>query len=132
MKKEFLSFLILVTLTFFLLSCGKATTQEFTKTQNGITAVFTMKPTSPVTMKLVTLTLTLTDSKGKAIEGADVVYDLIMPGMTMPPNQPQATDKGKGIYQVDTTFTMSGKWSAETTVTYTGVTTPFTFDFSVK
>ncbi len=83
-------------------------------------------------MKPVTLSLTLTDSKGNAIEGADVAYDLTMPGMTMPPNHPQATDKGKGLYQVDTTFTMSGDWHAEAAVTYKGVTTPFTFDFSVQ
>jgi hypothetical protein len=132
MKKSLLSLLTLVALTFSLSGCGQTTTQDFTQTQNGITAVFSMTPNSPVMMKPVTLSLTLTDSKGNAIKGADVAYDLTMPGMTMPPNQPQATDKGKGVYQADATFTMSGDWHAEAAVTYKGVTTPFTFDFSVK
>ena len=106
--------------------------QEFTQVQNGITAVFSLSPNLPAMMEPVTLSLELTDASGKAIEGAQVAYDFTMPGMTMPPNQPQATDKGGGIYQADTTFSMSGNWRVETVVTYNGITTPFTFDFSVQ
>ena len=106
--------------------------QEFTQTQNGITAVFSISPDSPTAMEPVTLSLKLTDASGKAIEGAQVAYDFTMPGMTMPPNQPQATDKRGGVYQADTAFSMSGDWRAEATIAYNGKTVPFTFDFSVK
>jgi hypothetical protein len=83
-------------------------------------------------MDPVTLSLTLTDPNGQAIEGAQVAYDLTMPGMAMPPNQPQASDKGNGLYETGTTFSMSGDWRAEATVAYNGKTTTFTFDFSIK
>ena len=132
MKKIFLSPLALIILTFILAGCGQATIPEFTQTQNGITAVFSMSPDLPAAMEPVTLSLKLTDASRKAIEGAQVAYDLTMPGMTMPPNQPQATDKGGGVYQVNTAFSMSGDWRAKATITYNGETIPFTFDFSVK
>jgi hypothetical protein len=129
--------LILPTMVLLLLvvacqSPQQGAAQEFTQAQNGITAVFSMSPDSPVAMEPVTLSLKLTDASGKAIEAAQVAYDLTMPGMTMPPNQPQATDKGGGVYQTDTTFTMSGDWRVEAAVTYNGTTTPFIFDISVK
>jgi nitrogen fixation protein FixH len=129
--------LILLTMVLFLLvfACQyqrQHAAQEFTQAQNGITAVFSMSPDSPTAMESVTLLLKLTDVSGKAIESAQVAYDLTMPGMTMPPNQPQVTDKGGGVYQADTTFTMSGNWHVEAAVTYNGTTTPFTFDFSVQ
>lgn len=106
--------------------------QEFTQAHNGITAVFSMLPDSPAAMEPVTLSLKLADVSGKAIEGAQVAYNLTMPGMTMLPNQPQATSKEGGFYQADTAFTMSGNWRVEATVTYNGETSLFDFDFPVK
>jgi hypothetical protein len=132
MKKIFLSLLALVILTFILTGCGQTAIPEFTQTQNSITAVFSMSPDLPAAMVPVTLSLKLTDASGKAIEGAQVAYDLTMPGMTMPPNQPQTTDKGRGVYQADAAFTMSGDWRVEAAVTYNSEIIPFTFDFSVK
>ena len=132
MGKDFLSSLVLVVLIFFLFGCGQAETQEFTQTQNGITADFSMSPASPTMMEPVTLSLSLTDINGQALEGEQVSYDLTMPGMTMPPNQLQASDHGQGLYLADATFTMSGNWRAEANVTYNGETTIISFDFSVK
>ena len=132
MKKNFLSSLVLVTLAFYLFGCSNNDTQEFTQTQNGITAAFSMAPASPVMMEPVMLSLELTDVNGQTIEGAQITYDLTMPGMTMPPNQPQASDEGNGLYNAEATFTMSGDWRAKAIVTYNGEMTTFTFDFSVK
>lgn len=132
MKKIFYSSLVLVALAFSLFGCGQAKTKELTQSQNGITAVFSMSPASPSMMEPVTLLFSLTDANGKVIEGAQVAYDLTMPGMAMPPNQPQATDEGSGHYNADAIFTMSGDWRAEATVTYNGETTIFAFDFSIN
>ena len=122
MKKNLLSSLVLVALALLLLSCGGNNTQEFTQMQNEITATFSIAPAS----------LSLTVAKGQAIVGAQVAYNLTMPGMTMPPNQLQAMDEGNGLYTADATFTMSGDWRAEVTVDYGGELTIFNFDFSVK
>lgn len=132
MKKRFIYFFILIVLAFALFGCGQTTIPEFTQTKDGITSVFGMSPASPAMMEPTSLSLTLTDANGQALEGAQVSYDLTMPGMTMPPNQPHASDKGQGLYLADTTFTMSGDWRAEVTVIYNGKTTIFTFDFSIK
>ena len=132
MKKNLLSSLVLVALALLLLSCGGNNTQEFTQTQNEITATFSIAPASPTVMEPVTLLLSLTVAKGQAIVGAQVAYNLTMPGMTMPPNQLQAMDEGNGLYTADATFTMSGDWRAEVTVDYGGELTIFNFDFSVK
>jgi hypothetical protein len=132
MKKILISSFVFITLAFFMFGCGQNDTQEFTQTQYGISAVFSMSPASPTIMEPVTLWLSLTENNGQAIEAAQVTYDLTMPGMVMLPNQPQAVDKGGGIYDAKTTFTMSGDWRAEVIVTYNDMTTSFTFDFTVK
>jgi len=129
MKKHFL-FLFL--LTFTLAACQKYPAQKLTQTKNGMMAVFSMSPATPAMMDAVALTLNLRDANGQGIQGAQVTCDLTMPSMSMPPNQPQPTDAGNGMYTANTTFTMSGAWRAEVTVTYQGVTTPFTFDFSIR
>ena len=83
-------------------------------------------------MEPVTLSLSLTDLNGQAIESAQVAFDLTMPGMSMPPNQPQASDKGGGLYIAESTFTMSGDWRAQAAVILNGETTTFIFDFAIK
>ncbi|MCB2178284.1 FixH family protein [bacterium] len=131
MNKILCNLLILVTSSFFLFGCGQTPTQDFTQTQNGITANFSMSPASPKMMEPVALSLILTDGNGQKIEGAQVLYDLTMPSMKMPPNQPQAQDVGNGLYDAQATFTMAGDWRAEATVTYDGEKTTFAFDFSI-
>jgi hypothetical protein len=132
MKKNILILLVLVAMAFYCSGCQQKEPQEFTQTQGGITATFTMKPASPGMMEPVRLSLSLTDASGQAIESAQVAYDLTMPGMSMPPNRPQASNEGNGLYVAETTFTMSGDWRAEATVTYNAETTTFTFDFLIK
>jgi nitrogen fixation protein FixH len=127
-----LRLLVPIIAIFSLFGCGQKDFQTFTKTQDGITATFSISPASPVAMESVTLSLSLTDANGKVIEGAQVAYDLTMPGMTMPPNQPQVTAQGEGEFLADAILTMSGDWRAEVTVAYDGKTTTFSFDFSVK
>lgn len=131
-KEPFLSSLVWVALAFFLFGCVQTKTSEFTQTQNGITAVFSMSPDSPTMMEPVTLSLALTDTNGQVIEDAQVTYDLTMPGMTMPPNQPHASDEGNGLYKAGATFTMTGDWRAEATVDFSGETITYIFDFSIK
>jgi hypothetical protein len=132
MKKKLLMLLALVALMFYASGCQGQEPQEFTQSQNGITAAFTMEPASPGVMEPVTLSLSLTDASSQAIESAQVAYDLTMPGMRMPPNQPQATYQGGGLYIAETTFSMSGDWRAQAAVTLNSGTTTFTFDFSIK
>ncbi len=131
-KNTTLGLFVLIFVIFSLLGCAQKDTPAFTQTQDGITATFSISPASPVAMEPVTLSLSLTDANGQAIEGAQVAYDLTMPGMSMPPNQPQATDQGQGLYLADATLTMSGDWRAAAAVTYNGQTTTFNFDFPAK
>jgi len=132
MKQNLFSALVWVTLAFFILGCSQTKTSEFTQTRNGITAIFSMLPDSPTMMEPVSLSLVLTDIDGQAIEGAQVTYNLFMPGMTMPPNQPQASDNGDGLYKASAIFTMAGDWRAEATVDSGGETMTFTFNFAIK
>jgi hypothetical protein len=132
MKQKAVARLAMVLLVFLLPGCGRDSAPDFKKIQNGMTAVLSMSPASPAMMEPVRLSLTLTDAKGQVLEGADVKYDLTMPGMAMAPNRPLATDEGQGLYLAQATFTMSGDWRAQAVITYSGETTTFTFDFPVE
>ena len=125
-------FIVVCMLTLFLAGCGKSTPKEFSQTNGGLTASLSIAPYPPVVMEPATLRLTLTDAAGQMIDGARIAYDLTMPGMAMPPNQPQASGQGDGRYHADAIFTMSGKWRVQATVTHNGKEAVFTFDFSVK
>jgi hypothetical protein len=115
-----------------LVGCAQTSAGESSQTQNGITAVFSMSPISPMMMEPTTLSLTLYNADGLTVEGAQVSIDLSMPAMAMPANQQQASDQGQGLYLAEAIFTMSGEWHAQVTVEQSGETTIFDFDFSVK
>jgi hypothetical protein len=67
------------------------------------------------------------------VHNASVRYDLTMPGMTMPPNQPQANEKDKGVYETKAIFTMAGNWRCRAEVEVPGsVSLEFAFDFDAK
>jgi len=83
-------------------------------------------------MEPVALSLSLTGPGGETIKGAQVFYDLTMPGMVMPPNQPQAREEGQGVYLAKATFTMAGEWRVEATVSYGKQMATFAFDLSVE
>jgi len=124
--------LIIIFVAFLLIGCSQAAITEFTQTKNGIVAVFNMSPVSPTMMEPTILSLHLTDADSVPLEGAQVTYDLTMPGMSMPPNQPDALEINPGVYTADAAFTMSGDWRVAMTVFYNGETTTFIFDISIK
>jgi hypothetical protein len=132
MKKFAARVLVGALLALALGSCQGDSSQSYTQNKDGIVALFQLSPSSPVMMEPVSLSLSLTGSGGEPIEEAQVSYDLTMPGMTMPPNKPQARYEGRGVYMADATFTMAGEWRAQAVVIYGGETTTFTFDFSVQ
>jgi nitrogen fixation protein FixH len=121
-------FLLLVTLT----ACSQSSVGALTQSSEDMTGMLTFNPDPIDSMTPVTLSLQLTDSSGQAIDDAQVSYDLTMPAMSMPPNQPQATSQGNGLYTAQTTFSMSGEWQAAVTIVQGGNTTTLTFDFKVK
>jgi hypothetical protein len=124
--------LLLIILVLFLTGCRQDTSREVSQTSGGLTATLSIDPYPPVSMKPITLLLALSDAEGHTLDGAQIVYNLTMPGMEMPPNQPQASDEGGGLYRAETTFTMSGDWQVQAMVTRNGEPITFTFDISVK
>ena len=132
MRKLASSVVVLSLLGISLVGCISNSTQGSTQDKNGMIAVFEMTPSPPLMMEPVSLALSLTGSSGEAIEGAQVSYELTMPGMTMPPNNPQTLEDEQGVYLADGVFTMAGEWRAQAIVVYGGETTTFTFDFSVE
>jgi hypothetical protein len=92
-----------------------------------LSAVLEVIPNPPLPMEKSVLQLTLRDAEQRPVVGAAVQFDLTMPGMTMPPNHPQATAAGDGIYRSDVLFTMAGHWQIMADVTLPGQNQQFTF-----
>ncbi len=115
-----------------LTGCGKSNVGTLTQSDGNIEGTLSFDPDPFDVMSPVTLSLQLVDANGKAIDNAQVSYDLTMPAMKMPPSQPQAASQGNGLYTTQTTFSMSGDWRADVTVVQGGETTTLTFDFKVK
>ena len=124
--------LFLLFLFVMLTACTQSNIGALTQTNNDITGTLNFDPDPVEVMTPVTLSLQLADSSGKAIDGAQVSYDLTMPAMPMAPNQPQASLQGNGVYIAETTFSMSGDWQAAVTIEKDGQTSTLTFDFKVK
>lgn len=129
-NKKILIFLFLLIIT--LTACSKSGLGALTQSSNNITGVLTFDPDPFEVMSPVTLSLQLTDATGQPINDAQVSYDLTMPAMKMPANQPQAIFQGEGLYTAQTTFSMSGEWQADVIVVQGSETTTLTFDFSIK
>jgi hypothetical protein len=124
--------ILMVFLPLLIISCGQKNKNTFSQIKGGINANFSISPASPTAMEPAVLSLTLKDQKGNPIKGADVQYNLTMPGMMMPSNQPQATEASGGQYHSDAIFTMSGDWQVEALVKYGSEQTNFTFNLPVK
>ena len=124
--------IVMFILTVSLLSCKSSSVGALTQTSNKITGILTFEPDPLIAMKTATLKLQLSDQNGNPIEGAHVSYDLTMPAMKMPPNQPQAIAQASGLYIAETTFSMSGDWQAAVTILQGEETTTLTFDFKVQ
>lgn len=134
--KKLIYFALLFFLMFWLVGCnsskGNSSSESIAQTSGGLTGKLSFDPDPPVMMSPVEMTLTLSDSNGNAVDGAQVSYDLTMPAMPMPPNQPEARGQGNGNYQTEATFTMQGEWQADVTVVVNGKTENFIFEFTVK
>jgi hypothetical protein len=130
--KRVLSVLAVIVLGALLSSCGKSASKEFTQTSDGVTAVLDISPFPPQVMEPATLLLTLTGDPGQSLDNVPVLFDLSMPGMKMPANQPVPTSEGNGVYSCDAVFTMSGDWQIEIKVGQSGEIAVFDFDISIK
>ena len=77
-------------------------------------------PERPQPLAEQDVVVTLTDSSGKPVDGAQVWLALMMPAHPMSPNEPDATPTGNGHYRAKAIFTMSGTWNLEVHVTVQG------------
>ena len=132
MKRSFGLGLILLLSLLFLAGCGAKPVGSLSQTQGDLSATLSFDPDPPAMMTSELLTLALTDAAGQPVDGAEVTFDLTMPAMQMPPNQPAATSAGDGLYQAEATLTMSGGWQADAAVLLDGETVHFTFNFDVE
>ena len=116
-----------------LCSCsGKASSAPLVQTDGDLSATLEFMPDPPTVMQDATLLLTLRDADDNLVSGASVMFDLTMPAMEMPENQPTATEEEDGIYRADTVFTMSGEWQIDAKVTIEGPQKAFTFLINIK
>jgi nitrous oxide reductase accessory protein NosL len=134
-------FLLAVLLTVCLIAagCGKDKDKSSDKplvleqVNNGYTAQLTISKDPVPVMKETVLTLTLRDAAGQPVQPTSVSFDLTMPGMTMPPNKPEAAKKDNGVYEAPAIFTMEGDWRCLAAVELPdGSSLEFTFDFAAK
>lgn len=89
-----------------------------------------MDPFPPVALKDTTFTATITDEGDTPINGANVVFDLSMPGMYHGENRPAAAEISPGVYQAKGIFTMGGKWHVRVEVKAPG--TDVTREFNIE
>ncbi len=116
-----------------LCSCdGTTSSAPLVQAEDGLSATLEIMPDPPAAMQDATLLLTLRDADGNLVPGASVMFDLTMPAMAMPENQPKATEEKDGIYRADTVFTMSGEWQIDAKVTTEGTQKVFTFQINIK
>jgi hypothetical protein len=116
-----------------LCSCGgTASSAPLVQTESDLSATLEITPDPPPVMQDTTLLLTLRDADGNLVSGASVMFDLTMPAMEMPENQPTATEEEDGIYRADTVFTMSGEWQIDAEVTVEETREVFTFLIDIK
>ncbi len=114
-------------------SCnGESSTRSFSQTSDSMSATLIVRPYPPVPMKDTTLELTLRNQNGQALLGADILFDLTMPEMKMPPNHPEATEQGDGVYQAQALFTMAGKWRIQAQISHGDARETFAFDLSTR
>ncbi len=76
----------------------------------GVTARLALSPAPAPVMKPLKLSVTLADAAGQPVLDRAVSFDLSMPAMTMPPNRPQVTAAGEGVYEATTLLSMAGEW----------------------
>ena len=92
--------------------CGAASTPQAVVGEGpgGITARLSLPSRPAPVMKPLQLSVTLVDASGQPVADRAVAFDLSMPAMAMPPNRPQVTSTGGGVYEANTLLSMSGEW----------------------
>jgi len=77
----------------------------------GGTAVLTFTTKPLLTMTEIPFTVKLIGGTGKVLADAAMSLSLVMPAMSMPPNNPKALWQEKA-YRGTALFTMAGEWNA--------------------
>jgi hypothetical protein len=129
------SLVLTVLVSLALSACGASvspTPYAETRAAGSLSAMLHILPYPPVPMEETELELTLRDATGLALSGASVHFDLTMPGMEMPPNHPEATEAGDGLYLAQAIFTMAGEWQILVEVSRPGGSEEFVFPLRTK
>jgi hypothetical protein len=77
-------------------------------------------PDRPQLLTEQDVVVTLADSGGASVDGAEVWLGLVMPTHRMSPNEPDAAPAGNGRYRARAIFTMAGTWNVEVHATVRG------------
>jgi|GEM_PF-1812446 nitrogen fixation protein FixH len=101
-----------------------------TQTVDGLTIALDA-PATPRLLQTAVLSVTLSDSEQKPVEGADVYFDLTMPEMPMGSNKPVASEEEPGVYSAQALFNMTGKWHVTVHIDHNGTTTEALFELQV-
>lgn len=124
--------LLAIGVALLLAGCGQsgttATTQQVVV--DGLTIALDT-PTAPAVLEEAAFRITLTDSAGTPVEGAEVDLEMTMTKMPMGSNRPIATPAGPGVYSATGVFDMAGPWKLTVHATVNGKEHVATFDTAV-
>jgi len=123
-KKLAVCALIAISLLMFILAGCKEGSVSKTKehVDTGYAdVVLKLVPDPPVALKDAELTAEVRDAEGAPMRGAEVTFDLSMPGMYHGENRHVADEAEPGIYEATAIFTMGGKWLVAVEVKAPGV-----------
>jgi len=113
--------LVLVLLSGCSGTASSATRETMTQKQQVDRMVIALEaPAKPRLLTQEDVVVTLTDTAGKPVDGAQVWLGLVMPTMQHSPNEPDAASAGQGRYTARTLFTMAGTWNIEVHATVQG------------
>jgi len=90
-----------------------------------------MDPTQPKFGRKTNFRVTVKQTLGTPVDGAQVEASLVMPLMDMGKNQFALKPAGNGVYQGTGEFTMAGEWEVVVTASAQGKTGKTTFNVNV-
>ncbi|GAB4429101.1 MAG: FixH family protein [Chloroflexi bacterium OHK40] len=135
LARRFTSLVLAAGFLIILTACGAtsgaATLNRQEQTVEGVTIAL-QTAAAPRMNDAQQLVVTLTDSQGMPLEGADVYLDLDMPAMSMGTNRPILSPGADGTYRGQTAFTMSGEWTVTVVVDINGQERRATFTVAVQ
>lgn len=88
-----------------------------TQKVGDLNVTLALSPYPPTSFQNGSFDITLIDDKGQAVTDAQISLNLTMPGMWMPPNEPNAQAVGNGKYHAVAFWTMRGLWQIEVIIT---------------